>query len=166
MATPGWYPDPAGRPGAFRYWDGADWASDTSQQPYAAPQVSRFDEPTTPPDESDGSDASDSSPSTPSSSMPVFESYETHPPAYPPQAPAAPAAPPPAAPAYAPTHAQPSTPPPRGHESGDGTGRTLGLVLLAVLATLLLGVATFLVVRPLLDDDATASDVSAPAQVD
>lgn len=37
MATPGWYPDPAGRPGAFRYWDGQTWGADLSEHPYAAP---------------------------------------------------------------------------------------------------------------------------------
>lgn len=37
MATPGWYPDPAGRPGAFRYWDGQAWGADLSEHPYAAP---------------------------------------------------------------------------------------------------------------------------------
>lgn len=34
---PGWYPDPAGTPGNFRYWDGQQWSSETTTNPAAAP---------------------------------------------------------------------------------------------------------------------------------
>lgn len=30
MSEPGWYPDPGGRPGHYRYWDGQAWAPTTS----------------------------------------------------------------------------------------------------------------------------------------
>lgn len=33
MAQPGWYPDPGGRPGQFRYWDGSGWSASTSATP-------------------------------------------------------------------------------------------------------------------------------------
>ncbi len=33
MSTPGWYPDPGGTPGAYRYWDGATWSAETSTDP-------------------------------------------------------------------------------------------------------------------------------------
>lgn len=33
MSTPGWYPDPGGAPGQFRYWDGSAWAATTSPFP-------------------------------------------------------------------------------------------------------------------------------------
>lgn len=36
MAQPGWYPDPAGTPNRFRYWDGRSWSSDTTDNPAAA----------------------------------------------------------------------------------------------------------------------------------
>ncbi|WP_134767847.1 DUF2510 domain-containing protein [Nocardioides sp. 1609] len=62
MATPGWYPDPAGQAGKFRYWDGSAWGDDLRDNPQGAapgssdggpgqppatpPQGSRFEEPT------------------------------------------------------------------------------------------------------------------------
>lgn len=33
---PGWYPDPAGAPGRFRYWDGTSWSAQTTADPTAA----------------------------------------------------------------------------------------------------------------------------------
>ena len=35
MAEPGWYPDPAGRPRHFRYWDGQQWGVSTTSAPAA-----------------------------------------------------------------------------------------------------------------------------------
>lgn len=35
-APPGWYPDPAGAPGRFRFWDGQTWGPDTTDRPDAA----------------------------------------------------------------------------------------------------------------------------------
>jgi len=37
MSLPGWYPDPAGTPNRFRYWDGRTWSSDTTDDPAAGP---------------------------------------------------------------------------------------------------------------------------------
>ena len=37
MSLPGWYPDPAGTPNRFRYWDGQAWSSDTTDNPFAGP---------------------------------------------------------------------------------------------------------------------------------
>ena len=37
MSSPGWYPDPAGTPNRFRYWDGRAWSSDTTDNPVSAP---------------------------------------------------------------------------------------------------------------------------------
>ncbi len=38
-ATPGWYPDPAGASGQYRYWDGANWSHSTTSNPggYSTP---------------------------------------------------------------------------------------------------------------------------------
>lgn len=35
-STPGWYPDPAGTPGRFRYWDGQAWSHETTTDPTRA----------------------------------------------------------------------------------------------------------------------------------
>ena len=37
MSLPGWYPDPAGTPHRFRYWDGRSWSSETTDDPATAP---------------------------------------------------------------------------------------------------------------------------------
>ncbi|SDS17939.1 DUF2510 domain-containing protein [Microlunatus soli] len=37
MAAAGWYPDPDGTPGRFRYWDGNQWSAATSNTPQAPP---------------------------------------------------------------------------------------------------------------------------------
>jgi hypothetical protein len=34
-APPGWYPDPAGAPGRFRFWDGQGWGAATTDRPDA-----------------------------------------------------------------------------------------------------------------------------------
>lgn len=34
---PGWYPDPAGNQGHFRYWDGASWSAQTTTDPGSTP---------------------------------------------------------------------------------------------------------------------------------
>lgn len=39
MSLPGWYPDPAGTPNRFRYWDGQVWSTDTTDKPATTPPV-------------------------------------------------------------------------------------------------------------------------------
>ncbi|HLT60503.1 MAG TPA: DUF2510 domain-containing protein [Microlunatus sp.] len=36
-AQPGWYPDPGGGKGLYRYWDGRAWSAATTANPHAAP---------------------------------------------------------------------------------------------------------------------------------
>ena len=33
MPAAGWYPDPAGVPGRYRYWDGSQWSTVTTDDP-------------------------------------------------------------------------------------------------------------------------------------
>lgn len=37
MTLSGWYPDPAGAPGRFRYWDGNRWSAETTDDPNSPP---------------------------------------------------------------------------------------------------------------------------------
>lgn len=37
MSRPGWYPDPGGQGGAFRYWDGRAWSAATIANPQSPP---------------------------------------------------------------------------------------------------------------------------------
>lgn len=37
MSQPGWYPDPAGTPSQYRYWDGTRWSDTTSATPAGPP---------------------------------------------------------------------------------------------------------------------------------
>jgi hypothetical protein len=37
VSAPGWYPDPAGQPGLFRYWDGRAWSAATTPNPLTLP---------------------------------------------------------------------------------------------------------------------------------
>ena len=36
MAGSGWYPDPGGSPGRYRYWDGSRWSAETTDDPTTA----------------------------------------------------------------------------------------------------------------------------------
>lgn len=43
MAAVGWYPDPGGRPGQYRYWNGSSWSSHTTADPRRTPPPSEQD---------------------------------------------------------------------------------------------------------------------------
>ena len=45
-ALPGWYPDPDGDPGRFRYWDGSRWSTATTDDPRAPRRRARSSVPT------------------------------------------------------------------------------------------------------------------------
>ncbi len=40
MSMPGWYPDPAGNPGHYRYWNGSAWSDQTTTTPQSTPAPS------------------------------------------------------------------------------------------------------------------------------
>jgi Protein of unknown function (DUF2510) len=50
-ALPGWYPDPAGTPGRFRYWDGSHWSTTTTGDPRQLPPAEPAQVVSTPPAE-------------------------------------------------------------------------------------------------------------------
>ena len=157
MAAAGWYPDPSGQPGAFRYWDGDVWSETLADTPYGPPQggLARPTRPrtsapartrppvptqpiaTSPPPPPPG--GFDQPTVVPGGSPPGdggFQSYAAIGPLGPPS----------------PSGWQGQVPPPPS-SPGNGSGRTVGLVLVAVALTLLLGIATFFVVGALVDDD-------------
>jgi hypothetical protein len=37
VSNAGWYPDPSGQPGQYRYWDGSGWSAETAGHPSAPP---------------------------------------------------------------------------------------------------------------------------------
>ena len=43
MASSGWYPDPGGSPGRFRYWDGNTWSAQTTANPTSTPPAGQGD---------------------------------------------------------------------------------------------------------------------------
>lgn len=43
MAVSGWYPDPSGAPGRYRYWDGTRWSAETTDDPGSPPPFAGAD---------------------------------------------------------------------------------------------------------------------------
>ncbi|MGB4916528.1 MAG: DUF2510 domain-containing protein, partial [Propionicimonas sp.] len=37
MSAPGWYPDPGGQPGMYRFWTGTAWTATITANPAATP---------------------------------------------------------------------------------------------------------------------------------
>ena len=139
MTNAGWYPDPAGAPDTFRYWDGQAWSQMTTTQPSgsAAP----------------GDPAAPAAPAGP----PPAEPTMTAPPP-PPFVPQSPQPPQPPQPVWSPT------PPP----GGGGRSKTALLVVAAVVGVALLGVAGFFGIRALTGDDSpkAGGDRSSDASSD
>ena len=44
MSLPGWYPDPAGTPNRFRYWDGKAWSHEVTDCVGTLPTAQQFRE--------------------------------------------------------------------------------------------------------------------------
>ncbi|MEN8674133.1 DUF2510 domain-containing protein [Nocardioides sp.] len=170
MAAAGWYPDPSGQPGAFRYWDGDVWSETLADTPYGPPPGGLAPPPpppttplastpppvptqpiaTSPPPPPGGFDQPTVVPGGSPPGDGGFQSYAAIGPLGPPS----------------PSGWQGQVPPPPS-SPGNGSGRTVGLMLVAVALTLLLGIATFFVVGALVDDDdpvarSTASPAPSP----
>lgn len=149
MTQAGWYPDPAGQPQTYRYWDGASWSQETTGDPYAPPPA-----PSGPPAPPPGPPAPPVSPVAPAS------------PAAPPTVPGYGAVPPPSG-----SYGQqppfgggfPPAPPAGG---GRGPGTTIVLVVVAVLVLAGLSVAGFFGYRALTDDDDDNDAVDRSTAVD
>jgi len=57
-SLPGWYPDPAGAPGRYRYWDGSRWSGATTDDPRRPAPAEFGPNDSTPPQASEGTAAS------------------------------------------------------------------------------------------------------------
>ncbi|WP_418061708.1 DUF2510 domain-containing protein [Pimelobacter simplex] len=152
MTNAGWYPDPAGAPDTFRYWDGQAWSQMTTSQPSGgAAAATPTPAPATPP-------PATPPPATPPTALPPSQEPYQQPYQQPYQ------------PQYQP-QPQPTwnpTPPPGGGTGGPGgtgggsTGKTVGIVVAAVLVLALLGVGGFFGIRALSgDDDGDGGDKKA-----
>ncbi|MAS55264.1 MAG: hypothetical protein CMJ44_11695 [Pimelobacter sp.] len=170
MAAAGWYPDPSGQPGAFRYWDGDVWSETLADTPYGPPPGGLAPPPPPPP--TPAASTPPPVPTQPIATSPPpppggFDQPTVVPGGSPPgdggfqsYAAIGPLGPP------SPSGWQGQVPPPPS-SPGNGSGRTVGLVLVAVALTLLLGIATFFVVGALVDDDdpvaRSAASTASPA---
>lgn len=170
MATPGWYPDPAGRPGAYRFWDGQAWGSDVTDNPFGGSQATTPG-PVAPANPFDPMDAPTAPPGSQSEQTSVTPTYQSYDRGYGQQ--------PDPRQGWAPTPSQsswagqpfpggPGTPGAPGSGSGGsgGADKVVGLILLALVLTVALGVGTFFVVRSATGgDDKNAGD-DTTSQVD
>lgn len=124
MATPGWYPDPAGQPGAFRYWDGSAWGEELRGDPFGAPPAGAAPHPPGPPASANLYDQPTVLPGTqPPTPQPAYQQPNR------------------------PAWEQPG----REQPVPTGGGRTAVIVVIAVVLAALLGAASFLLVRSLTD---------------
>ncbi|MDQ6525143.1 MULTISPECIES: DUF2510 domain-containing protein [unclassified Nocardioides] len=159
MTNAGWYPDPAGAPDTYRYWDGQAWSQMTTTQP-------------------SGGARPDGAAATPPPAEPTVA-----PPAPYGAVPASPPPPPPPSPygdqgGYGGYGGQVGggygqqwspTPTPGGGGSGN---KTVLIVIAAVVALVLLGVGGFFGIRALVgddedkkaDDDSSQTDESEPTE--
>ncbi|MCR1785018.1 DUF2510 domain-containing protein [Nocardioides carbamazepini] len=139
MTNAGWYPDPAGAPDTYRYWDGQAWSQMTTTQP-------------------SGGARPDGSAATP----PPAEPTAAPPPAQPTAYGAVPVSPPPPPPAgpyagqggqggYGGGYGQQWGPTPA--PGGGGGNKTVVVVIAAVVALVLLGVGGFFGIRAIVGDD-------------
>lgn len=145
MTNAGWYPDPAGAPDTFRYWDGQAWSQMTTTQPSGGVRPAPETQAPSPP------------PAAPTA-------YGAVPPG--PPVPPVPPAPSP----YGQQPAQPWSPTAPGGAGGGGS-KTVVIVIAAVVALVLLGVAGFFGIRAVTGDDDTderkaADDSSQEASSD
>ena len=142
MTNAGWYPDPAGAPDTYRYWDGQAWSQMTTSTPPVG-------------------NAPQSPQQPPQSPQQAPQPYQQPSPYQQPQQPQQPgygAVPPVAPPPGGGYGQQPWRPGPQpGGGSGGGRGKTIAIVLGAVVALLLIGVGGFFGVRALTGDDGDKS---------
>ncbi|WP_435771292.1 DUF2510 domain-containing protein [Nocardioides sp. SYSU DS0651] len=168
MTNAGWYPDPAGAPNTYRYWDGQSWSQMTTNNPSgAAPggpvqggpgqggpgqsAPGQGGQQPGPPEQHPGQQPTQhvgQQPGQPQPTQQPGQPYGAAPPPYPgaPQGPGGPAGP--GAPGG---YGQPGWGQPPA--KGGGAGKAIAIAVAAVLVLVLIGVGGFFGFRALSDDD-------------
>ncbi|GAA3820540.1 DUF2510 domain-containing protein [Nocardioides panacisoli] len=157
MTSAGWYPDPAGQPNTFRYWDGTSWSEATTTNP-ATPAPGTPLPPQPPPPTSPYQQQPPATPpAPPTTHRPGYGEITPAPPGFPQQGYGQQQ--PYAQQPYAQQgYGQPGYgTPPAGGSGGSGAGRTVAIVLLAIVLVVALGVGAFFVVRGATGDDDTST---------
>ncbi|TIC85079.1 DUF2510 domain-containing protein [Nocardioides sp. GY 10113] len=161
MTNAGWYPDPAGTPDTYRYWDGQAWSHQTTTDPYGAARAAQPvpPAPQAPP-------AVQSGPSGyPQAGQPGHHPQAGQPGHYPqrgyPQHPGHLRSGHP----QQPGHPQQWPPSPRagaGGADGSRRGLVVGLVVCGVAFLVVLAVLSFLVVRAITEEGTRPRSAGAP----
>jgi len=158
----GWYPDPAGQPQTYRYWNGSAWSQETTSDPYGPPPaplaapVPPPPPPTAPPSQPPRSPSQEPPTVVTGGALPPPPSYGQVPqPGY-----GAVTPPPSGGYGQQPPFGGGFPPAPPTGGSG-GSGRTILLVVAAVLVLILLSAGGFFGFRALAgDDDNSDTDAS------
>jgi hypothetical protein len=171
VTSAGWYPDPAGQPSTYRYWDGTSWSEATTTNP-ATPAPGAPPPPQAPPPPASPYQAPGAPPAPPTSAQTGYGEITPPPPGFPQQAPGQQAYPPQGyqqgygqQPGYPPGggYGQPGYGAPPAGGSGGGSGRTVAIVLLAIVLIVALGVGAFFVVRAATGDDGNDTATDSPS---
>ena len=150
MTSAGWYPDPAGTPNTYRYWDGQSWSQQTSTDPYGAGRPEQQVQPVQPVQPPEPPQPVQ--PVQPVQPTPPMPTYAPVPP--PPQQPPAAYG---AMPQHQPQQWSPMPGAPTPGQGGSGAGRTIAIVTGAVAFLVLLAILAFVGVKVLGGGDDTSA---------
>ncbi|QSR24390.1 hypothetical protein CFH99_01975 [Nocardioides aromaticivorans] len=142
MTNAGWYPDPAGAPDTYRYWDGQAWSQMTTTTPPVgnAPQAPQQPQQPAQPPQQPPAQPQTVYGAVPPVAQPPAGGYGQSPGSY-------------GQPQPGGYGQQPWSPTPQQGGSGGGKGKVVGIVIAAVLALVLIGVGGFFGIRALTGDD-------------
>lgn len=163
VSNAGWYPDPSGQPGQFRYWDGSDWSAETASHP-SGPPPGAHEAPTQfPGSQFPGSGGSGggggvgggggAGEAPPTNVAPGYGQQPPTPPPTPTPQQYTPQQYSPPSDGYGGYQQQPSWGGAPSSGGGGGNGKTIGLVVGVVVLVIALGIGTFFLVRALSGDD-------------
>lgn len=146
MTQAGWYPDPAGQPQTYRYWNGSSWSEETTGDPYSPPPGPPAAPPPAPPPPPGPPPTPDATVLSPGGAPPSYGQV------------------PPASPSFAQQPYGGGFPPSPTAGRSRGSGTTVAIAVAAVVALVALSVGGFFGYRALTGDDDNSTDsASDPA---